>query len=60
MYVKAERLQSGWEGLDISQLVPMPQVFFLDHDKNCYKSDLKIIEQSGLLRSVRPRASRLV
>ncbi|KAH7480007.1 hypothetical protein KRP22_009921 [Phytophthora ramorum] len=26
-------------------------VFFLDHDKNCYKSDLRIIEQSGLLRS---------
>ncbi|KAG6975603.1 hypothetical protein JG688_00002212 [Phytophthora aleatoria] len=24
-------------------------VFFLDHDKKCYKSDLKIIEQSGLL-----------
>ncbi|KAE9357522.1 hypothetical protein PR003_g1730 [Phytophthora rubi] len=26
-------------------------VFFLDHDKKCYKSDLQIIEQSGLLRS---------
>ncbi|POM81008.1 Catechol O-methyltransferase [Phytophthora palmivora] len=26
-------------------------VFFLDHDKKCYKSDLEIIEQSGLLRS---------
>jgi len=25
-------------------------VFFLDHDKKCYKSDLEIIEQSGLLR----------
>ncbi|EGZ05417.1 hypothetical protein PHYSODRAFT_307708 [Phytophthora sojae] len=26
-------------------------VFFLDHDKKCYKSDLQIMEQSGLLRS---------
>lgn len=25
-------------------------VFFLDHDKNCYKSDLQLIEESGLLR----------
>ncbi|CAH0519881.1 unnamed protein product [Peronospora belbahrii] len=25
-------------------------VFFLDHEKKCYKSDLEIIEQSGLLR----------
>ncbi|KAG7400007.1 hypothetical protein PHYBOEH_007348 [Phytophthora boehmeriae] len=26
-------------------------VFFLDHDKKCYKSDLQIIQRSGLLRS---------
>ncbi|KAF4324366.1 hypothetical protein BBO99_00001894 [Phytophthora kernoviae] len=26
-------------------------VFFLDHDKKVYKSDLQIIEHSGLLRS---------
>ncbi|KAK1929980.1 Catechol O-methyltransferase [Phytophthora citrophthora] len=25
-------------------------VFFLDHDKKCYKSDLQLIEESGLLR----------
>ncbi|ETI48825.1 hypothetical protein, variant 1 [Phytophthora nicotianae] len=28
-------------------------VFFIDHDKKLYKSDLIIIEQSGMLRSVR-------
>lgn len=35
------------------QMLNLLQVVFLDHDKKCYKSDLKIVEQSGLLRSVR-------
>ncbi|ETL42103.1 hypothetical protein, variant 1 [Phytophthora nicotianae CJ01A1] len=33
-------------------------VFFIDHDKKLYKSDLIIIEQSGMLRSVRDLVSK--
>ncbi|ETK88709.1 hypothetical protein, variant 1 [Phytophthora nicotianae] len=33
-------------------------VFFIDHDKKLYKSDLIIIEQSGMLRSVRNLVSK--
>ncbi|KAI9994360.1 hypothetical protein PInf_010966 [Phytophthora infestans] len=35
------------------QDVDQVDAFFIDHDKKLYKSDLAIIERSGLLRSVR-------